>query len=170
MLITNDPELATKVRALRTHGSLKKYFNETVGYNSRLDTLQAAILRVKLPHLDDWNAERFAIAARYHEKLSEVPGLRLPELTPGHAFHQFTVRIERLPRDEVHAKLAALGISTMVYYPVPIHRLPVYAGQYPSLPHCEQAAKEVLSLPIGPGMPMADVDFVAEQIRKLLTQ
>jgi len=167
MLITNDGGIAGQARALRTHGGIKKYFNETVGYNSRLDTLQAAILRVKLPHLDSWNAERFTIAQRYHERLSGVRGLRLPAMTKGHAFHQFTVRVEGISRDEVHANLAVRGISTMVYYPVPIHRLPVYSGQYSALPHCEQAAKEVLSLPIGPGMSFDDVDFVADEIRKL---
>lgn len=168
MLLTNDAAVADQARALRTHGGRKKYHNETVGYNSRLDTLQAAILRVKLPHLDAWNKERFAIAERYHQKLSGVAGIALPPLLKGHAFHQFTVRLKNANRDELHRKLADRGVSTMVYYPTPIHRLPVYAGQYPALPECEKAAREVISLPIGPGMPMEDVDAVASALKEML--
>ncbi|MGE3261149.1 MAG: DegT/DnrJ/EryC1/StrS family aminotransferase [Bacteriovoracia bacterium] len=170
MLLTNDSAVAEQSRALRTHGGKKKYFNETVGYNSRLDTIQAAILRVKLPHLDSWNKERFAVAQSYHELLSGIPGLALPGLVSGHAFHQFTVRLSHVNRDAVQTKLAAKGIATMIYYPVPIHRLPVYAGQYAPLPECEKAAAEVLSLPIGPGMPDSNLETVATELRSLLTQ
>jgi dTDP-4-amino-4,6-dideoxygalactose transaminase len=170
MLLTNDSTVAEQARALRTHGGKKKYYNETVGYNSRLDTLQAAILRVKFPHLDAWNKERLQIAARYHEKLAGLSGIKLPALAPGHAFHQFTIRLTKMPRGDVQSLLSARGISTMVYYPVPIHHLPVYEGQYGALPECEKASGQVLSLPIGPGMPLEDVDTVAQELWRILSQ
>jgi dTDP-4-amino-4,6-dideoxygalactose transaminase len=136
---------------LRAHGSRRKYYNEAVGYNSRLDALQAALLRVKLPRVDAWNEARRQVALRYNELLSDIPGLVLPEVSPGHVFHQYTVRIPGR-RDEVQRALEAQGIGTMVYYPVPLHRLPVYAHMGLSLPEAERAAQEVLSLPMGPAL------------------
>ena len=167
LLATDDDALATEARKLRAHGGLKKYHNEAVGYNSRLDALQAALLRVKLPHVDAANAGRRAAAARYGELLAGIDGLIAPEVTPGHVFHQYTVRIPGGRRDAVHAALAGRGIQTMVYYPVPIHRLPVYAGAgYPAFPVAERLAGEVLSLPIGPMIAEADQQRVAEALRE----
>ena len=150
-LATDDDALAREARKLRSHGGLKKYHNETVGYNSRLDALQAALLRVKLPHVAAANAGRRAAAARYDALLAGLDGVVRPGLEPGHVFHQYTVRVLDGRRDAVHDALAAAGIQTMVYYPVPIHRLPVYAplGWGP-FPVAERLAGEVLSLPIGP--------------------
>ena len=108
--------------------ALKKYHNETVGYNSRLDALQAALLRVKLPHVAEANAGRRAPPSATARCSPDVAGVVAPEVTPGHVFHQYTVRIAGGRRDAVHDALAAAGIQTMVYYPVPIHRLPVYAA------------------------------------------
>lgn len=152
MLTTDDDSLAANARMLRAHGSRKKYFNETVGYNSRLDELQAAMLRVKLPHIDHWNAQRREVAARYHEALANQAGLVLPEIVDGHVFHQFTIRMKEGRRDQVQAALAEAGVQTMVYYPVPVHRLKLYQESHASIvcPVAEQAAKEVLSLPIWP--------------------
>ena len=166
LLATDDGRLAREARKLRAHGGLKKYHNETVGYNSRLDALQAALLRVKLPHVAAANAGRRAAAARYGALLEGIDGVVAPAVTPGHVFHQYTVRVLDGRRDAVHDALAAQGVQTMVYYPVPIHRLPVYAGAgYPAFPVAERLAGEVLSLPIGPMISEADQTRVAEALR-----
>ena len=166
MVTTDDDGIAETVRMLRAHGARRKYHNEVIGYNSRLDELQAAILRVKLPHVDEWTEGRRAAAAHYHELLGEVPGVVTPaECDYGtHVWHQYTVRILDGRRDAVQRALADAGIETMIYYPLAIHQLPAYAGQYPPLPVAEQAAQEVLSLPLWPEMsPM-----VASQVAEVL--
>ncbi len=168
MLVTNDDRLAEQARMLRAHGSRKKYHNEMIGYNSRLDTLQAAILLVKLPHLERYNQARRAIAQRYNEQLKDLEGLLTPHLTPGHVFHQYTVRILNGRRDAVQARLAQRGVGTMVYYPVPLHRLPVYKHLNLRLPESERAAAEVLSLPIWPQMSHSTQDAVVEALREAL--
>ncbi|MFD1175577.1 DegT/DnrJ/EryC1/StrS family aminotransferase [Paenibacillus puldeungensis] len=170
MLVTDDPQLAETAAMLRTHGSKRKYYNECVGFNSRLDELQAAILRVKLPYLEAWNEERRLAASRYDELLQGLQELALPAECPnGKAvFHQYTVRALNGRRDELLAGLAAVGVSTMVYYPVPVHKLPVYVAGSPSLPVAERLSQEVLSLPIWPKIG-ADVQrYVAEQIKSLI--
>lgn len=148
LIATNDDELAAAAQMLRVHGAKKKYHNEVLGYNSRLDTLQAAILRVKLPYLKGWNEARFAAASYYNEHLAGHPQVVIPTLVEGHVFHQYTIRLLDINRDEVQQQLQAAGIGTMVYYPIPQDRLPIYAGQYPRNPVSDQMAKEVLSLPI----------------------
>ena len=152
LIITNDDTLAETARMLRAHGSRKKYHNEMLGYNSRLDTLQAAVLRVKLPHVPEWNRARQQIAMRYDELLKDVPGLVTPEdKSEGeHVYHQYTLRILDGRRDAAQAALAEAGISSMIYYPVPIHQLPVYADLGVELPQTELACQEVLSLPMWP--------------------
>lgn len=152
------------------HGSRRKYYHERVGYNSRLDVLQAAILRVKLPHMDEWNRRRQAAAAYYQEILADLPGVVLPAVRPEveHVFHQYTIRILNGRRDEVQRALSERGISTMVYYPVPLHRLPVFRHRNLSLPAAEAAAREVLSLPIGPFLRRDQQDEVAAALRAAL--
>jgi dTDP-4-amino-4,6-dideoxygalactose transaminase len=152
MLVTNDDAAAEMARKLRAHGSLKKYHNEILGYNSRMDTLQAAILSVKLPHVDEWNAARRAAAARYNALLADVPGIITPCERPDahHVYHQYTVRVLNGQRDAVQKQMAEAGIATMVYYPVPLHRLPFYAERGEHYPQAEAAAAEVLSLPMWP--------------------
>ncbi|MGB9790951.1 MAG: DegT/DnrJ/EryC1/StrS family aminotransferase [Thermacetogeniaceae bacterium] len=152
LIATNDDEIAEKARMLRVHGAKKKYYNEMIGYNSRLDELQAAILRVKLPHIDEWNEARRRAAQRYNELLKDVPGIVPPYEAPyaKHVYHQYTVRVLNGKRDQVREYLAQQGIGTMVYYPVSLHKLPVYADNNCSLPEAEKAAAEVLSLPIWP--------------------
>lgn len=154
MMTTNDDDLAATARMLRVHGSRKKYFNETVGYNSRLDELQAAMLRVKLPHIDQWNEGRRRVALGYQVLLAEKQGVKTPEVTIGHVFHQYTIRVQGGKRDELQAHFAKMDIGTMVYYPVPVHRLKLYLESHReiSCPVAEQAALEVLSLPIWPEM------------------
>jgi dTDP-4-amino-4,6-dideoxygalactose transaminase len=150
LIATNDDALAETARMLRAHGAKKKYHNEMVGYNSRLDSLQAAILRVKLPHVDFWNESRRRVAALYNELLEGVPGIIVPEIVEGHVFHQYTVRLNRSNRDEVQARLRESGVGTMVYYPVPQDRLPLYAGRYPTNLVSDELSRQVLSLPIWP--------------------
>jgi len=166
MVTTDDAARADHVRKLRSHGSKRKYFNEEIGYNSRLDTIQAAALRVKLRRLDDANKDRQRVAERYEARLAGVDGVAVPATAPGrsHVYHQYTVRISGGRRDAVAAALAAQQIATMVYYPVPVHRLPVYAPRGASCPVAEAAAGEVLSLPISPAMADDTVERVADAL------
>lgn len=152
MLVTNDDDVAELADMLRKHGAKRKYENELVGYNSRLDSIQAAILGIKLPHVDAFNAGRQAAASRYHDLLRNVPGVITPqEVEPAHhIYHQYTIRLTDHDRDNVQAALKQAGISTMIYYPTPIHQLQMYADMKIALPESERAAREVLSLPIWP--------------------
>lgn len=168
LLVTSDDTVAEQARMLRAHGSRKKYHNEAVGYNSRLDTLQAAILLVKLPHLKRYNQARRTIAQRYNDGLAGLEGLVTPTLSPGHIFHQYTVRVLGNKRDAVQARLAELGVGTMVYYPVPLHKLPIYQPLGLNLPESERAAREVLSLPIWPQMQQETQMAVIEAVRTAL--
>jgi dTDP-4-amino-4,6-dideoxygalactose transaminase len=168
LIATNEDALADTARMLRVHGAKKKYQNEMVGYNSRLDTIQAAVLRVKLPHVDAWNEDRRRVAALYGELLEYVPGVAAPEATEGHVFHQYTVRIIYGNRDEVQAGLKKAGIDTMVYYPVPVHQLPLYRELDYHLPLAEKATGEVLSLPIWPTMDEPTQRRVVEAIKRAL--
>jgi dTDP-4-amino-4,6-dideoxygalactose transaminase len=165
MLITNEDAVADTARMLRVHGSRKKYFNEMVGYNSRLDTLQAAILRVKLPHVDTWNAARRRVARVYNRLLESMPGVITPEIPDGHVVHQYTVRITGQPREAMQARLKELGIQTMVYYPVPQDQLPIYRGQHPENPVSDMLAREVLSLPIWPEMSLDTQQRVVDGLK-----
>jgi dTDP-4-amino-4,6-dideoxygalactose transaminase len=160
LIATDDDRVAELARMLRAHGSKRKYQNEMLGYNSRLDALQAALLRVKLPHVDGWNAGRRAVAERYGQLLGDVPGIVVPEATDGHVFHQYTIRCLGGDRDRIQAELQGAGIGTMVYYPVPQDRLPVYAMAHRARPNSEDAAAQVLSLPVWPSMPTADQELV----------
>jgi dTDP-4-amino-4,6-dideoxygalactose transaminase len=166
MVLTNDPFVAEKIDVLRRQGSRKKYHAEVLGFNSRLDSLQAAVLGVKLKYLDAWNEARRKAAHKYNQLLSELP-VKTPMVSEQawHVYHQYTIRTPR--RDELAEHLKRRGIGTMVYYPIPIHQQAVYAsaGETPSLPHAEAAAKEVLSLPIYPEITDGQVETVASAIR-----
>jgi len=149
-VVTSDDELADRARLLREYGWRERYVSALPGLNSRLDTLQAAILRVKLRYLDAENERRRALARLYTELLQETD-LRLPIERPGvrHVYHQYVVRSGR--RDALQARLRERGIGTLIHYPVPVHRQPAYAGRLPfagELPHTEAAAAEILSLPM----------------------
>lgn len=172
MLVTNDDHIAETARMLRVHGAKKKYYNEVLGYNSRLDTLQAALLRVKLPYVDNWNRQRRAVAARYNELLSDVHGIALPTFPAHaeHAFHQYTVRVENGLRDELQHRLKEYGIGTMVYYPVPVHQLPIYRHLNVHLPISERTASEVLSLPMWPQLSVEKQVRVAEAVKDAMKQ
>ena len=168
MLTTNDDAVAEAARMLRAHGSRRKYYNEVIGYNSRLDALQAALLRVKLPHVPAWNEGRRAAAMRYNLLLEGVPGVVAPEIAEGHVFHQYTVRILDGRRDAVQAALAEAGMGTMVYYPVPQDQLRVYEGLYAPCSVSARLASEVLSLPIWPTISEPTQARVVEALVKAL--
>jgi dTDP-4-amino-4,6-dideoxygalactose transaminase len=166
MLVTNDDQIAETTRKLRSHGSIRKYHNEMIGYNSRLDTLQAAILRVKLPHVDSWNAARRERARTYNNLLNQA-GLITPEISAGHVFHQYTIRVTDKSRDDVQKKLNEAGIGTMVYYPIAQDQLPVYKGTYAPQPLSTLVAKQVLSLPMYPELHYKKQEQIAQVINEI---
>lgn len=167
---TQDLTLGERILRLRSYGGSDRYIHEELGFNSRLDEIQAAILRVKLRCLSEWMRRRQAIAGRYREGLAGL-GIGLPGEALGatHVYHQFTVRVP--DRDGVQKRLADLGVRTTVYYPVPLHLQPMYRnlGYGPGdFPESERAAREVLSLPIYPEMTEAQVDEVVEACKRSL--
>jgi dTDP-4-amino-4,6-dideoxygalactose transaminase len=169
LITTNDNDVADMARMLRAHGAKKKYHNEVLGYNSRLDTIQAAILRVKLPYIDKWNEGRRGVAQNYWDLLANVAGVTAPQVQDGHVFHQYTIRIAESKRDKLATALNEQGIGTMIYYPIPQDRLPVYSGQYPILSVSESLTGEVLSLPIWPELESSIQERVVSSIVGILT-
>jgi dTDP-3-amino-3,4,6-trideoxy-alpha-D-glucose transaminase len=161
-VVTDDRALADRLRALRNYGSTEKYVHDVAGVNSRLDELQAAFLRVKLPRLDEWNERRRAIAARYLAEVEERPTLALPTVDSRcePVWHLFVIRSPL--RDALRAHLADAGIETLVHYPTPPHRSGAYAsdGPWPLLPVTEAIASSAVSVPIGPHMSDADAGRV----------
>lgn len=168
MVVTPDEGLARRIRRLRAHGDAGRYEHAELGINSRLDEIQAAILRVKLRHLETWTEVRRANAARYHALLEPCAAAVRPLEAPGlrHVYNQYTVRVRG--RDALQAHLTAQGIGTAVYYPRPIHKQPAFRGWWPGdhrLPESERAAAEVLSLPIFPELGTERLRRVAESIQ-----
>jgi dTDP-4-amino-4,6-dideoxygalactose transaminase len=169
-VVTNRPELAERVRLLRSHGERPRYRHRVIGSTARLDGLQAAVLRVKLRHLDSWNAQRRRAAAELRRALqgSGVQVPRGPVDGGDHVYHLFVVRFEY--RDLLRAHLTARGIASAVHYPLPVHRTEAYAhlGYEPgSLPVAEEMTNQVCSLPIFPGMDDAQIDAVATAVREM---
>ncbi len=166
---TDDPGLAAKVRSLRNYGSQIKYHNEVKGFNSRLDELQAAILRVKLLKLDEWNERRKIIADLYRKGLANIPELTLPYV-PDWAepvWHLFVVRTSE--RDQLQKHLTDCGIQTLIHYPVPPHKQEAYCGMASiALPISEKIHREVLSLPMGPAMTKGDVGNVVKAVSRFI--
>ncbi|OUL20446.1 DegT/DnrJ/EryC1/StrS family aminotransferase [Nostoc sp. 106C] len=180
-ITTNDPEIASQLRVLRDHGSKVRYIHEEIGVNSRLDAIQAAILEIKLRHLDNWNERRRAIAAYYHQFLSQVPGIIAPEELAGGVgvWNQYTIRISgegrngatAKYRDSVRQQLQERGVSSMVYYPLPLHLQPIYQnlGYQPGqLPVAEQICHEVISLPMFPELTQEQQDQVIYALKDCL--
>jgi dTDP-4-amino-4,6-dideoxygalactose transaminase len=164
MIVTNSDDIAELSQMLRVHGAKKNYHNELLGYNSRLDSLQACVLRVKLKYIDKWNQARRNIAENYNQLLANNPNIITPNITKGHVFHQYTIRITNGKRDQLKDYLANLGIGSMIYYPIPQDQLPVYQGQYQPNPITIKLAEEVLSLPIFPELSSEKVAEVAQAI------
>jgi dTDP-4-amino-4,6-dideoxygalactose transaminase len=167
MVVTDDPELAEQTRLLREYGWKERYVSAIPGLNSRLDELQAAVLRVKLPHLDAENESRRRLAGIYRSLLAET-GLIQPITGPdvSHVYHQYVIRTPR--RDDLKTYLREGGIGTLIHYPVPVHRQPAYVGcseGRTSLPRTEEIAGEVLSLPMYPELTMDRIRTVARKIR-----
>jgi dTDP-4-amino-4,6-dideoxygalactose transaminase len=168
-VITDDGALAERMRLLRTHGAKPKYVHQAVGGNFRLDSLQAAVLRVKLPHLAGWSAARRANAERYRQLLASTPGipaeLVAPADAPGHIYNQFCLRAPR--RDALREHLTKVGIGTEIYYPVPFHLQPCFAGwglKEGAFPEAERATREALAIPIYAELTEAQQTHVVEQI------
>jgi dTDP-4-amino-4,6-dideoxygalactose transaminase len=172
MAVTQDEALYEALVKLRTHGSRRTYYHELVGYNSRLDALQAAVLGAKLPHLAAWSAARRANAAAYDAAFADIPGLATPYMDPANTsiYNQYTLRTPR--RDALKAHLTALGIGTSVYYPLPLHLQPCFAYlgyQAGACPESERAAAEVLSIPVFPELTGAQRDEVIDAVRAFFT-
>lgn len=177
MVSTDDDETAGLVRMLLKHGGRDKYNVDHIGYNARLDTLQAAILLAKFQYLDEFNERRRSIAGIYNEGLKGLKGLALPAAAEGHVYHQYTIRVQNGKRDELQKHLKEKGISTMIYYPVPLQGMKVFQGrsiQSGLLNESEKAAKEALSLPIEPLMEKDTAQYIVDAIKeffiKLLLQ
>ena len=191
----HDDSLAQRMRELAVHGMPRRYLHTDLGYNSRLDAIQAAVLNVKLPRLNQWVERRREIARRYREALRDVPGLLLPDASSGHdhGWNQFVVRVTVCPapisssagdhpgefglpsshcRDWLKQSLQERGVSTIIYYPIPIHCQPAYADQHRDtrLPITEQLCSEVLSLPIFPELSSEQQEQVISVLRSLLCQ
>jgi len=184
MIVTNDDKLAIRLRALRNHGQTGQYLSTERGWNSRLDEMQAAVLRVKLRHITEWTAKRQAHAQLYDSLLKDLPGIIPPRVPPGreHVYYLYTLRVEgraggyARPNDKrnearsdlVQQRLKDRGVASMVYYPVPLHLQPLYAllgGKPGDLRVSERAAREVLSIPIYPEMTSEQIKHVAGAVR-----
>ena len=189
MIVTSDEKLAARLRALRNHGQTGQYLSTERGWNSRLDELQAAILRVKLRHLADWTASRQALARLYDSLLGDLPGIVLPRVPPGreHVFYLYTIRVgghaggsartgdrgDETRSDLVQQRLKERGIASTVYYPVPLHLQPLYAslgGKPGELRVSERAAREVLSIPLYSELTREQIERVAQEVRKAVLQ
>jgi dTDP-4-amino-4,6-dideoxygalactose transaminase len=169
MTVTQDADLAARLRRLRVHGGMKTYFHDEVGYNSRLDALQAAVLLAKLPHLESWSEARRRNAAYYNEAFAGMSDIRTPVIDPANVsiYNQYTLRVTR--RDALQEHLKSKGIGHSVYYPLPLHLQPCfeYLGYSEgAFPVSEQAAKEVISLPIYPELAQSQLDEVISAVRE----
>jgi dTDP-4-amino-4,6-dideoxygalactose transaminase len=185
MIVTNDDDLAKRLRTLRNHGQTGQYLSTERGWNSRLDELQAAILRVKLRHMADWTSKRQAHARLYDSLLEDIPGVVTPRVPAGreHVYYLYTIRLDdraighsaaknrekEAPSDRVQKRLRDRGIASMVYYPVPLHLQPLYAllgGKPGDFRVSERASREVLSIPLYPEMTSEQIKRVAEAVRE----
>jgi dTDP-4-amino-4,6-dideoxygalactose transaminase len=176
-VVTNDDALAGEIRLLRNWGSTVKYVHRRLGYNSRLDTMQAAVLNVKLPHLDRWNARRNELGEMYRKALNEMSEtvrlLQVAESTTTHPYHLFVVRLISHDRDRILCELQQHGIGAGVHYPIPIHLQEAYAGMgkpMGSFPVTEQLAREILSLPLCPYLEDSEAEAVVELLYELVAE
>jgi dTDP-4-amino-4,6-dideoxygalactose transaminase len=172
-ITTNSDELAQKVKVLRNYGSQKKYYNEVIGHNMRLDELQAAFLSLKLKKLNEWTAHRQQIAAWYYEALKDVDGITLPKVAQGatHVYHLYVIRTDK--RNELQKYLNENGVGTLVHYPIPPHLQKAYQGfgfKIGDFPLAEEIANTSLSLPLWPGMTHQEVIQVSNSISNFICE
>jgi dTDP-4-amino-4,6-dideoxygalactose transaminase len=173
-IFTNDEKLAEKIRIIANHGQKIKYYHEVIGVNSRLDTLQAAILNVKLQYLNDYSSRRMEVASYYDKALSGIPGLDIPYRASNstHVFHQYTIKIKSEKRDAFREYLSGENIPSMIYYPVPLHfqnafkRPGIEAGAFPI---SEKLSKVVISLPIHTEMDVEQLEFICSKIKRFFS-
>lgn len=168
MITTNDQSIYNKVKMIANHGSKERYIHETLGVNSRLDALQAAILRVKLKYIDEWNKSRIDNAGLYTKVLKNIPGVITPSFEDysKHVFHQYTLRVPK--RDELQNFLKEKNIPSMIYYPIPLHKQPAFRGfaGEGTLPITEKFSKEVISLPMHPELLDDEIDYITNSIKE----
>ena len=168
MIVTQDDAIAARLKRLRVHGGATQYFHDEVGFNSRLDALQAAVLEAKFPHLASWSSKRREHAAYYDRAFADVPEVRTPTIDAGNEsiYNQYTVRADR--RDALQASLKSNGIGSAIYYPLPLHLQPCFAYlgyREGTCPESERAAREVLSLPVFPELTRGQQDEVIGAVR-----
>lgn len=170
IVVTNDNTLAERIRLLANHGSRKKYVHEVEGWNSRLDTIQAAVLNVKLQFLDEWNESRMRHAARYEVLLEGVPVITPSIVRDSHVWHLYVIQTES--RDALASHLSEHGIATGIHYPLPIHLLPAYEHlnyERGCFPVSERTAERIVSLPMFPELTEDQISYVAETIRSFFS-
>jgi len=174
-MFTNDPVLAEKLKMIASHGQKRKYYHESIGVNSRLDTLQAAILSVKLGHLTRYSTSRNEVADRYDKALAAISQIKIPTRIPNstHVFHQYTIQVAGGKRDELKTFLQEQGVPSMVYYPIPLHLQPAYAqfGYHKGdFSVAERLCSTVLSLPIHTEMDPAEQVFIIEKVKQFFAK
>ena len=167
---TDDPSLAERIRTLAAHGSRNRYYYDMIGLNSRLDSLQAAVLLCKLPHLDSFIENRRTVAKQYDELLADIPEMEIPGLQKGaiHSYNQYTIRVKDAKREKLMDELKRAGVTSRVYYPLPLHRQKAfkdYVKAGDSLKHSDKACEEVLSLPMHESLDAKGVEYVAASVR-----
>ncbi len=180
ILVTKDKEVAQKMLRLRNYGASKKYFHIESGTNSRLDTLQAAVLHQKLPYLQGWNGNRLKIAQQYDNELAPLKSLGITPIEnqsgDGHVYHLYVIKVDpqsTLQREEIQEKLANVGIQTGIHYPIPCHLQPAFSDlgyQMGDFPHSEKLAKQILSLPMYPGLTSSQVKDVVAVIASIVSE
>lgn len=180
ILVTSDKEVAQKMVRLRNYGASKKYYHVEMGTNSRLDTLQAAVLHQKLPHLAGWNASRLKTAQQYDRELAPLKSLGITPMQnqsgDGHVYHLYVIKVDEscpLQREEIQEKLATMGIQTGIHYPIPCHLQPAFKDlgyEMGDFPHSEKLANQILSLPMYPGLTNNQVNVVATAIASVVSE
>ncbi|MDP3790399.1 MAG: DegT/DnrJ/EryC1/StrS family aminotransferase, partial [Candidatus Omnitrophota bacterium] len=171
MVVTSDEDIYEKIKLLRVHGSAAKYSHSVIGYNSRLDNLQAAVLRVKLRHLDKWAQARRKNAAYFNKAFSKLCGVMVPFVRPDceHVYHQYVLLVDELRRDRLIEFLISSGIESRVYYPIPLHLQECYRGlgyKKGDFPNSEKAALATLALPVYPELKISNKKFIVEKVKE----
>jgi dTDP-4-amino-4,6-dideoxygalactose transaminase len=179
MLLTRDAEIAQKARRLRNYGSSQKYVHIEMGTNSRLDTLQAAILLEKLPHLSQWNSDRLTIAQQYDLELASLASAGIIPMQnhsgDGHVYHLYVIKVDHtcpIDREQLQAELTSAGIQTGIHYPIPCHLQPAFTHlgyESGDFPHAEKLAQQILSLPMYPGLSMTQAREVVAAITSVIS-